>query len=588
MQTKLRFARLPFTATLGLAVLGLLMGACSGADAEDETDSTVSELLTDGAQCLVGWRATPAGTTCTKQTQSDLAACSLILDCYIKNHCGPASCSSQDASCGANKIGKGTAGYGIAKTVFTDLCSGAPATGGTTGTGGGGTTGTGAATGTGAGTGTTGNGGTGGTGGTGAGGGSAGSPPTTTSQLGDATYEVESPAVAKTTGAAMTGGWNLYSNGSVSFRHAFLPGSDQITVVAKAQLANGAPQMRVSVGNTVLGTVTVSSTTWKNYAFNYTETGAGTRLVKIEFLNDYYAGAALDRNLHLDKVVTTRKFVGNITTKGVMRADFRNYWEQVTPENEGKWGSVESTRNVMVWKHLDAIYNYAQANKLLFKQHTFVWGAQQPSWLAALPPAEQKAEVEDFIRQFCGRYPNTAIIDVVNEPPPHTTPVYMNALGGATGYEWIRWSFEKARQYCPNSILLLNDYNVLRFNDADNFIQIANALKDTGLIDGLGSQSHGQESQPMAELQQRLNNLKAVGLPIYITELDVSRQSDAEQLAILQRQFTLFSQDPQIHGITFWGYVYGTTWYQAPYSGLIRADGSQRPAMSWLMDTMGR
>ena len=283
------------------------------------------------------------------------------------------------------------------------------------------------------------------------------------------------------------------------------------------------------------------------------------------------------------------KFVGNITTNGAVRSDFIRYWDQITPENEGKWGSVEATRGTMNWAGLDAVYNYAQQNGIPFKQHTLVWGSQQPSWISSLSAAEQAAEVEEWIRLFCERYPNVALIDVVNEPPPHTTPSYMNAIGGAgsSGYDWIIWSFQKARQYCPRAILILNDYNVLRWADADNFIQIANAVKGSGYIDALGSQSHGQETQTLSDLQMRLNNLIAVGLPIYISEYDVSIQDDAQQQMIMEQQLTLFWNTPQIKGITLWGYIYGSTWSQAPYSGLIRND-MPRPAMTWLMNFLGR
>jgi endo-1,4-beta-xylanase len=286
---------------------------------------------------------------------------------------------------------------------------------------------------------------------------------------------------------------------------------------------------------------------------------------------------------------SVRKFVGNITTNGAVRSDFIRYWDQITPENEGKWGSVEATRGTMNWAGLDAVYNYAQQNGIPFKEHALVWGSQQPGWISSLSAAEQAAEVEEWIRLFCERYPNVALIDVVNEPPPHTTPAYMDAIGGAgaTGYDWIIWSFQKARQYCPRAILILNDYNILRWADADNFIKIANAVKGSGYIDALGSQSHGQETQTLSDLQTRLNNLIAVGLPIYISEYDVSTQDDAQQQMIMEQQFTLFWNTPEIKGITLWGYVYGSTWSQAPYSGLIRND-APRPAMTWLMNLLGR
>ena len=100
------------------------------------------------------------------------------------------------------------------------------------------------------------------------------------------------------------------------------------------------------------------------------------------------------------------RFLGNIISNSVP-TDFSVYWNQVTPENGGKWGSVESTKNVMVWNDLDVAYNYATTNNLPFKQHTFVWGQQQPGWISSLSLEDQKKEVDEWIRLFCERYPST-------------------------------------------------------------------------------------------------------------------------------------------------------------------------------------
>ena len=52
------------------------------------------------------------------------------------------------------------------------------------------------------------------------------------------------------------------------------------------------------------------------------------------------------------------KFLGNVySTSQVPR--FTGYWNQVTPEDAGKWGSVEGTRDNMNWASLDAAYNLA-------------------------------------------------------------------------------------------------------------------------------------------------------------------------------------------------------------------------------------
>jgi len=134
-----------------------------------------------------------------------------------------------------------------------------------------------------------------------------------------------------------------------------------------------------------------------------------------------------------------KKFCGNITTFGQVRSDFINMWDQITPKNEGKWTSVEAKRDEMDWRGIDRADEYAKQHGIPFTQHHFVWGSQPPGWVAGLSQREQKAKVEEWIRAYCERYPDTPLIDVVNEPPPHTSPPYMAALGGSgtSGYDWI-------------------------------------------------------------------------------------------------------------------------------------------------------
>jgi endo-1,4-beta-xylanase len=285
-----------------------------------------------------------------------------------------------------------------------------------------------------------------------------------------------------------------------------------------------------------------------------------------------------------------KKFAGNITTGGQVRSDFAMFWDQITPENEGKWGSVEATRDQMNWAGLDRVHDYAKQHNLVFKQHTLVWGSQQPGWLGGLSQQEQREEVEEWIRLFCERYPDVALIDVVNEPPPHTMPVYMQALGGAgaSGYDWIVQAFKWARQYCPNAILILNDYNTIEYQgDNDRFIDIVTKIKNAGApIDAVGAQAHDAFKLPVNTVKGFIDKLAGTGLPIYVTEYDLDLANDANQQKVMEAQFTMFWNDDRIKGVTLWGYVVGSTW--RPNTGLMTSDGKQRPAMTWLMDFLGR
>lgn len=286
------------------------------------------------------------------------------------------------------------------------------------------------------------------------------------------------------------------------------------------------------------------------------------------------------------------KFAGNIDTRGSIRSDFADYWDQFTPENAGKWGSVQpNSQDSFNWTQLDAMYDYANQHNIIFKQHNFIWGSQQPGWTANLTSSNGPAAVQSWMNAFCERYPNTRLIDVVNEPPPHTTPRYLNAIGGAgsSGWDWIANAFKWAREACPNAILILNDYNnVEQSSDIQRTIDIVNAIQKAGApIDAIGCQTHGAANLSSSALESNINRLaSSTGLPVYITEYDLNISDDARQMSVLQDQFAMFWNNDNVKGVTYWGYIVGSTW--VANSGLIQSNGTKRPAMTWLMDFLGR
>ncbi|BCE03255.1 endo-1,4-beta-xylanase [Marinicellulosiphila megalodicopiae] len=272
-------------------------------------------------------------------------------------------------------------------------------------------------------------------------------------------------------------------------------------------------------------------------------------------------------------------YIGNITTNGAIRNDFLQYWNQLSLENGGKWDAVEPTRDNYNWTKSDEAYQFTRANGIPYKHHTFVWGSQAPNWIGNLSPNEQAAEIEELIRDFCTRYPDVEQIDVVNEATPGHAPAEF--ARNAFGNDWIIKSFQLARQYCPNSELILNDYNVLSW-DTDKFITMARPAVNSGYVDAIGLQSHGLETWSLSDLTSKLNQIAALGLPIYISEYDIGSTNDQTQLNIMKEQFPMFYNHPSVKGITLWGYVSGATWITG--SGLMSSNGTPRPALTWLMD----
>ena len=286
------------------------------------------------------------------------------------------------------------------------------------------------------------------------------------------------------------------------------------------------------------------------------------------------------------------KFLGSAYSLPQEKA-FARYWNKVTPENAGKWGEVEAVRGQMDWSRLDRAYRFAKRHAFPFQMHVMVWGNQQPEWIRHLPPAEQCRAIEDWFAAVARRYPDLDYVEVVNEalnnPPSKDDPGggdYIKALGGsgATGWDWVIESYRLARHYFPNAKLLINDYNVI--NKAGNtrrYRGIIELLHKDKLLDGIGVQAHAFETAGVstARLRANLDILATTGLPIYITEMDIDGPTDAAQLSEYQRVFPVFWQDPAVRGITLWGFRPGL-WRGKEKANLVRADGSERPALIWL------
>lgn len=279
------------------------------------------------------------------------------------------------------------------------------------------------------------------------------------------------------------------------------------------------------------------------------------------------------------------KYVGNILDNENIPSNFNNYWNAVTPENHGKWEFLEPTQGQWNWGPLTAMYDYAQQNGFLFRQHAFVWGAQEPGWVEGSSQGMQYGALEYFMTEYGNRFPDTDHIDVVNEPL-HDPPSYTAALGGsgATGWDWVITSFEMARQTNPNAQLHINEYGIINNpNLAQQYVEIINLLNDRGLIDGIGIQCHAfsMDDVTVGTMNQVLDMLASTGLPIYVTELDM-RGSDALQLQRYQEKFPVLYEHPAVQGVTIWGYREGVIWMEGAH--LLRSNGSERPALEWLGD----
>ena len=211
---------------------------------------------------------------------------------------------------------------------------------------------------------------------------------------------------------------------------------------------------------------------------------------------------------------------------------------------------------------------------------------------AACHRPNRREEVEEWIRLYCERYPDTELIDVVNEPPPHTTPSYTAALGGAgtSGYDWIVTGVQVGAPVLPErdpDPERLQQHRVLgrqqphhRHRQPHQGRRRAHRRRrraSTRLRQPVGQ--HGAD----VHRQDRVADGVA-GLHQRIRHRTSPTTTPAKN--VMQSQFTMFWNDPNVKGITIWGYIVGSTW-QAN-TGLMTSSGTMRPAMTWLLDFLGR
>ena len=288
------------------------------------------------------------------------------------------------------------------------------------------------------------------------------------------------------------------------------------------------------------------------------------------------------------------KFLGNITTRYQMDAGggvepYYKLWNQVTPENESKWGSVEGTRGSFNWG-CDTPFNYAKKYGFTYKFHAFVWGAQYPNWFSnSLSINERYNAIVTWFNAIKNKYPTLPLIDVVNEAVgmhQQGNPLMKESLGGGgkTGYDWLIRAFEMAYERYPDAILIYNDYNTFQ-HDTNNYLELVRTLRDFGApIDAYGNQSHDVNDISVDKLKSSMKTLNdGLKMPMYITELDIDVADDNAQKKQYEKIFPLMWEAEHCAGVTVWGYIHGATWVSN--SGIIK-NGKDRPAMTWLREYM--
>ena len=269
------------------------------------------------------------------------------------------------------------------------------------------------------------------------------------------------------------------------------------------------------------------------------------------------------------------------------------HFNSVTPENTLKSSVIHPKENEYFWKDADSIVAFAQRNNLKIRGHTLVWHNQTPSWLfidkngATVSKEVLLQRLKDHITAVVGRYKGKIYAwDVVNEAISDKRDEYLRPSKWLQiiGEEFIAKAFQWAHEADPEAQLFYNDYNEISPIKRAKIIKLVKSLRAAGVpIHAIGLQGHWAVNEPSrGQLDSTLKELADVGLPLQITELDISvysKEHDArerkpedanaaftaereqQQIEKYKMSFELFRKYKKyITGVTFWNISERYSW----------------------------
>ncbi|HEY5105382.1 MAG TPA: endo-1,4-beta-xylanase [Caulobacteraceae bacterium] len=202
---------------------------------------------------------------------------------------------------------------------------------------------------------------------------------------------------------------------------------------------------------------------------------------------------------------------------------------QVTPEWQMKMEYIVGEGGALRFDAPDRIASFAAAKGLRLHGHTLIWYAQTPAAFEALDsqPGPFRDAYANYITTVVGRYRGRAASwDVVNEAVAEDGAGLRDSLWSRRlgAIEHMRLAYELAHAADPVAILFLNDYN-LEYLPAKRacFLRLAETLLKAGApLGGLGTQTHVGLDLPAGAIAAGLSDLASLGLPLHISEMDVS------------------------------------------------------------------
>jgi endo-1,4-beta-xylanase len=207
----------------------------------------------------------------------------------------------------------------------------------------------------------------------------------------------------------------------------------------------------------------------------------------------------------------------------------------IVPMNDLKWEALRPTREQFSFEDADRLIGFARSNGKLVRGHTLCWYGGMPVWAKGMSTrreaeTELRRHIETVVAHYRGLIPSW---DVVNEAIAHDPPkqgVWRDTIWHKLlGPEHIDIAFATAAAADPRAELVYNDYDLENTGERQtqrrqHVLALVRRLQDKKIpIHAIGLQAHlyAEQAIDVDGLGRFVRDLKALGLRVLVTEMDV-------------------------------------------------------------------
>ncbi|XP_047322287.1 endo-1,4-beta-xylanase 5 [Impatiens glandulifera] len=224
-------------------------------------------------------------------------------------------------------------------------------------------------------------------------------------------------------------------------------------------------------------------------------------------------------------------------------------------ENELKWYATEPKRGQLNYTIADQMLEFVRSNQIIVRGHNIFWEDPKytPDWVRNLTGQELQAAVDSRIKSLMSKYKDQFIHWDVSNEMLHFR-FYEERLGPNATLHF----FDVAHRSDPLATLFMNEFNVVETcadedSNVDAYVESFRELEQGGVfMDGIGLEGHFTVPNPPL-IRAIIDKLATLGLPIWLTEVDISSTLDQTTQALYLKEVLMegFSH-PAVDGIMLW------------------------------------